>query len=542
MRSRLLAALEENLRFLILEVRNLIEDTRAFLAAPEDAADRKSTAKDDYIDNLRSIIHSKSFDLARTVSEKTDRDRLQAIDRIATELERIGDFCGHIFDQVAYVVPVTMLAESDFTPYFDEILAAIDGIEPALTELDIKRALDICRSEDTIDRIYLSAFHGYLRALEAGGPAGSVVTLIFIHRYLERMGDSLLNVGEAIISSILGERIKIGSFRALEESTVDSISSGQIAPTLEAVGETKSGHRISRVRRSGMTKDDKPVIFKEGRRQKLVEERDAIQRWQAIAPELVPEIYAFHDHAEHASILFEYIEGRTFEQILLNGSPKELELAFARLTSTLDRVWTATRKDEVTPGKFAAQLASRMPAVFAVHPEFRQSTQSIGGVEAASFESLVAAARRIDEATPAPFAVQIHGDFNVDNIIIDEAGDRLHFIDLHRSRSMDFVQDVSVFLVSNYRLRVFDAPIRARIARVIEDFHRFAGNWAQKAGDETYQLRLALGLARSFATSTRFVLDRAFAKRMFMRSRYLLEHIVQQRRSADLIPVELFRD
>ncbi|MCA8970738.1 MAG: phosphotransferase, partial [Planctomycetes bacterium] len=463
MATRVLAGLEENLRFLILEVRKLVVETRGLLANAEPAATSGSLAKDDYIDNLRSIIHSKSFDLARTATTKSDRDRLQSIDRIATELERIADFCEHIFDQVHYVDPPSKLAETDFGPYFEDILGAVDDIEPALFKRDIKKALDICRAEDSIDRTYLQFFRDSIRQLESGGRAGTIVTMIFIHRYLERVGDSLLNIGEAVMSSILGERIKIGSFRALEETTEDSIVSGDIVPSLEAVGETKSGHRISRVRRSGATRDDKPVIFKEGRRQKLVEEREAILRWQTIAPDLVPEIYAFHDHEEHASILFEYIEGRTFEQILLNGTMPELGEALSRITSTLDGVWTSTRKDEAVAGKFSAQLASRLPAVFGVHPEFRTPHQKIGGVEAASFEELVARARVIDDAHPAPFSVQIHGDFNVDNIIIDEAGGRLHFIDLHRSRSMDYAQDVSVFLVSNYRLRVFDAQVRARI-------------------------------------------------------------------------------
>ena len=37
------------------------------------------------------------------------------------------------------------------------------------------------------------------------------------------------------------------------------------------------------------------------------------------------------------------------------------------------------------------------------------------------------------------------------------------------------------------------------------------------------ELRLALGLARSFASSTRFILDQTLAAAMFLRARYLLE-------------------
>ena len=41
--------------------------------------------------------------------------------------------------------------------------------------------------------------------------------------------------------------------------------------------------------------------------------------------------------------------------------------------------------------------------------------------------------------------------------------------------------------------------------------------------DYSFELRLALGLARSFASSTRFILDQTLAAAMFLRARYLLE-------------------
>jgi hypothetical protein len=102
---------------------------------------------------------------------------------------------------------------------------------------------------------------------------------------------------------------------------------------------------------------------------------------------------------------------------------------------------------------------------------------------------------------------------------------------------MDYVQDVSVFMVSNYRLQVFDVPLRARILMLTRAFYRFAADFARKAGDPTFELRLALGLARSFATSTRFILDKSLSRAMFLRSRYLLEQVL----AADLKEPSLFR-
>ncbi|MBZ0252956.1 MAG: hypothetical protein K8I02_06400, partial [Candidatus Methylomirabilis sp.] len=112
-------------------------------------------------------------------------------------------------------------------------------------------------------------------------------------------------------------------------------------------------------------------------------------------------------------------------------------------------------------------------------------------------------------------------------IIFTRKDGRIHFIDLYRSREKDYVQDVSVFLVSNFRMPVFDREVRRRLGMVIDDFRAFASAFAEGAGDGTFAARVALGLARSFATSTRFILDAEFARALFLRARYLLERFVE---------------
>ncbi|MEN8176207.1 MAG: phosphotransferase, partial [Pseudomonadota bacterium] len=172
------------------------------------------------------------------------------------------------------------------------------------------------------------------------------------------------------------------------------------------------------------------------------------------------------------------------------------------------------------------QTRQRMPEVYGIHSEFRCGDSSICGLDVPSFNRLLERACELEERLPPPFAVYIHGDFNVDNIIYDAEERRINFIDLHRSRYMDYVQDVSVFMVSNYRLQILDAPLRRRIMLLARDFYRFARDFARKSGDATFELRLALGLARSFATSTRFILDKSLARSMFLRARYLIEQVL----------------
>lgn len=48
---------------------------------------------------------------------------------------------------------------------------------------------------------------------------------------------------------------------------------------------------------------------------------------------------------------------------------------------------------------------------------------------------------------------------------------------------------------------------------------------SRRNGDDSFHIRLGLGLARSFITSTRFILDKSLAKAMQMRGCYILERL-----------------
>ena len=172
-------------------------------------------------------------------------------------------------------------------------------------------------------------------------------------------------------------------------------------------------------------------------------------------------------------------------------------------------------------------VPGRMPDVYAVHPEYRQVRSRLCAASIPSFDQQMRRAGKLESRIRAPFAVYIHGDFNVDNVIYDPLDKRINFIDLHRSDYMDYVQDVSVFMVSNYRLHILDRPLRQRIYRVARDFCAMARRFARKSGDTTFEIRLALALARSFATSTRFILDTSLADGMFLRARYLLDRVLE---------------
>lgn len=80
-------------------------------------------------------------------------------------------------------------------------------------------------------------------------------------------------------------------------------------------------------------------------------------------------------------------------------------------------------------------------------------------------------------------------------------------------------------MVSIYRLRILDTDQRSDLLAVAKQFYNACRRFAKKEGDESFELRLTLGLVRSFISSTRFILDPTLSKRMFLRATYLLNII-----------------
>jgi aminoglycoside phosphotransferase (APT) family kinase protein len=405
---------------------------------------------------------------------------------------------------------------------------AIGRIEPAIRNSDTPLALKIGRVKPRLDRSCRKLRRQYTGDLKRRRKATEdlIVALLVTH-CIEQMGDTLLNISEAVISVNLGHIVNSDRYHSLQTSMehlgVDNAGRGLV---VEPIAETRSGSAISGITTQGSEDNGYAAIFKDGEKRKLKEERQGLENWHEIYPGLAPRILSYHKRRQSAALLIEHLAGLTFENILLHESRGLLQETLGRLNQTLESVWRETRTGKAVCANYMRQLARRLDDVYSIHPEFRQGDIRLCGRQVQAFNSLVKQALAREAQLCAPFSVYIHGDFNVDNIIYDPVEKRINFIDLHRSRYMDYVQDVSVFMVSNYRLQILDLPLRRRILQLTRDFYRFAADFADKSGDRTFEIRLALGLARSFITSTRFILDKSLARAMFMRSRYLLEQVL----------------
>lgn len=521
--------IRDNFRFLIIEAENQVKLTYGLLTHFDVRVLEKIAAKDDYIDNLKNTIENNCFSTIHSskggLDQKTVND-IRALHVMALNLERIADFCVNIGRQTRYLSDIAVLADYDFGSMFSEIRKALQQIAAVFTAKDLNGALSICRSEFRLDFLYKDNFDRIMVKLKTGKQAADLVTAIFIFRYLERIGDAILNIGEALIFSIIGDRIKIRQMEALEKTLSESGFEGCLRDIdFTSIWGSRSGCRISRVGRKRPMGFKSQGIFKEGDIRKIREEYENILKWDAVFSGIAPKIFGYYEKSVTASMLVEFLSGCTLEQVILTEKSDVIRNVIFIFEQTVADIWQRTLQQGPIQTNYMRQLRDRFDAIHQVHPEYARPAFRIGSLKVRSTADLVDACSRIERAVPAPFSVFIHGDFNTNNIIYNHEDQKIHYIDLHRSRQADYVQDVAVFLVSNFRMPVFDLELRERINTVCLYFYEFFSGFAEMNADATFNARLALALARSFYTSTRFELARRFSKEMALRSHYLMERL-----------------
>ena len=211
--------IEKNFKMLLLEVQEQLQRTQDIVTNPDAKDIEKLESRDDYLDNYKSVIENDAFAIihGKPGITKAQVVVLRAMNVATSNLERIGDHAVNIARQMRFFSDFRNITNLPFQEFFDVLQQALGLVTEAFAQRDMNKALSICRAELTLDTLYKDVFDSLLLQLRSGRQAGDLVTAIFIFRYLERMGDALLNIGEAAIFAITGSKFKIRQFNALAD-------------------------------------------------------------------------------------------------------------------------------------------------------------------------------------------------------------------------------------------------------------------------------------------------------------------------------------
>jgi phosphate transport system protein len=130
-----------------------------------------------------------------------------ALDRVTTELERIGDHAASVAKQARKLAPEPPLDGYADVPEMGELAAQLLHVAlRAFVDVDQSAARAVAGRDDEIDRLYHHTF-GVVLDLMRRDPANvdRGARVLFAAHYLERIGDRVTNLAEDVIFLATGD-------------------------------------------------------------------------------------------------------------------------------------------------------------------------------------------------------------------------------------------------------------------------------------------------------------------------------------------------
>lgn len=204
-----LESLRKDLQIMGTMVSEAIQDAVQSLAKQDEALARQVIAGDDTIDKLEQDIEDKCMVLiARQQPMAKDLRIIGTGLKITTDLERMGD---HAYD----IANVTLrLANQPLMKPLVDIPRMANRVQKMLSDsleayvnLDIALAEKICQADDEVDNLCQQVFRELLTfMMESPRTISQAMQLIFVARFLERIGDHCTNIAEWTIYLVTGQR------------------------------------------------------------------------------------------------------------------------------------------------------------------------------------------------------------------------------------------------------------------------------------------------------------------------------------------------
>jgi phosphate transport system protein len=190
-----------------------VENVLTALETSDTALAERVIANDDEIDNFDRKIESDCMSLLALEQPMAKDLRIIATSlKMITDLERIGDFVVDIAEEVVTMAKPIRIPVS--ATKFNELVAEVksmvaDSIE-TYAEGNVQMARGFEGRDDRIDFLYKHIVDNMVNALAQGKcsteTVSDVASLLYIIRYLERIADHAVNIGNRVCYMEEGDR------------------------------------------------------------------------------------------------------------------------------------------------------------------------------------------------------------------------------------------------------------------------------------------------------------------------------------------------
>lgn len=169
---------------------------------------------DDKVDEMQKIVHEQCIKVIGAEQPlATDLRKIMAASKIATDLERMADHAVDICKIAKKMGGKVNASNESLETVWEmekKIRVMIEAAIDAYINNDDDMAHKICKKDDEIDSCYRSLFPVFLKDIKIDeGLTEKGVNLLFVIKYLERIGDHVTNICESIIFSKKGEYVDL---------------------------------------------------------------------------------------------------------------------------------------------------------------------------------------------------------------------------------------------------------------------------------------------------------------------------------------------
>lgn len=201
--------LQKEMLIMAGKVEEAIETSIAALQTQDLEKARKIIEGDDEIDELEIKLEetcTKLIALQQPVAG--DLRTIIVISKLATDLERIGDHAVNIAEMVVKIGHQPLLKPLiDIPKMTDIVVRRLNDSLNAFMDMDSNKAREIATEDEVVDELDESILKELLSIMADDASAVEQATaLIFISRFLERIGDHSTNICERIIYMDTGSR------------------------------------------------------------------------------------------------------------------------------------------------------------------------------------------------------------------------------------------------------------------------------------------------------------------------------------------------
>jgi phosphate transport system protein len=199
-------ALEQQIKDGILRMGSMVAERHiAAVAALEEHDEQAASAiiESDatFNEELESISNLVAQTIVREQPVARDLRFLMALDHVAYELERMGDYASSVAKQARKLAPRVPLApQSRLAELGRLVVQQVRDILTVVVEVDEARARDIAARDDEVDELYHAIFEETLEAMRQDPDnVDGGARILFAAHYLERTGDRVTNIAEEIV-------------------------------------------------------------------------------------------------------------------------------------------------------------------------------------------------------------------------------------------------------------------------------------------------------------------------------------------------------